>query len=321
MYMLSSLGLILKGIAQHVKGKPVILAHTISNKCNLKCPFCPFRSIEGEEMSREEIFDFLRKSKRLGILVYTVWGTEPLLRDDLGECLEYAKSLGMLNMVITNGTLLGDKLGMLGHCDYLIVSVDGVKTYPQLRGGDLHKVVEGIKKARDAGIRVSINCVLNSVNLDEVEDLVDLAEELRVGIVFEPINEYESISEEVWEEYGIRDEQKYKKAVDRITEMKKEGRSILNSYPYLEMIRERKPDFNCKVNDTILHLGLDGKVESCFGVIGDASEDLEELWRKWKPQVKQLGEKCEGCLFSGYVETSLLFSLDRRVIWNYLRHL
>ncbi len=319
--MLSSLRLILNGIAQYVRGRPVILAHTISNRCNLKCPFCPFRSIEGEEMSQEEVFDFLEKSKRLGIVVYTVWGTEPLLRDDLGECLEYARSLGMLNMVITNGTLLQDKLGMLEQCDYLIVSVDGVKTYPQLRGGDLKKVVEGIKKARDAGIRTSLNCVLNNINLDEVEDLVDLAEELGVGIVFEPINEYQSISEEVWEEYGIRDERKYKQAVDRIIEMKKEGRSVLNSYPYLEMIREKKPEFNCKVNQTILHLGLDGKVESCFGVIGDADEDLNELWKKWKPRSTQLSQKCEGCLFSGYVETSLLFSLDRRVIWNYLRHL
>ncbi|MFP3908514.1 MAG: radical SAM protein [Archaeoglobaceae archaeon] len=319
--MLSSLRLILKGIAQYVRGKPIILAHTISNKCNLKCPFCPFRSVEGEEMSREDIFDFLRKSKKLGILVYTVWGTEPLLREDLGECLEYARSLGMLNMVITNGTLLRDKLEMLKYCDYLIVSVDGVKTYPQIRGGDLDRVVEGIMMAKEAGIRTSINCVLNNVNLYDVDDLVDLAEELGVGIVFEPIHEYQSISQEVWEEYGIRDEQKYKQAVDRIIEMKRKGRSVLNSYPYLEMIREREPEFKCKVNDTILHLGLDGKVESCFGVIGDANEDLEELWKKWRLQGKQLSEKCEGCLFSGYVETSLLFNLDRRVIWNYLKHL
>ncbi|MFW5935856.1 MAG: radical SAM protein [Candidatus Hadarchaeota archaeon] len=304
-----------------MRGKPIILAHTISNKCNLKCPFCPFRSVEGEEMSREDIFDFLRKSKKLGILVYTVWGTEPLLREDLGECLEYARSLGMLNMVITNGTLLRDKLEMLKYCDYLIVSVDGVKTYPQIRGGDLDRVVEGIMMAKEAGIRTSINCVLNNVNLYDVDDLVDLAEELGVGIVFEPIHEYQSISQEVWEEYGIRDEQKYKQAVDRIIEMKKEGRSVLNSYPYLEMIREREPEFKCKVNETILHLGLDGKVESCFGVIGDANEDLEELWKKWRLQGKQLSEKCEGCLFSGYVETSLLFNLDRRVIWNYLKHL
>lgn len=272
-------------------------------------------------MSREGIFDFLRKSKELGISVYAVWGTEPLLRDDLGECLEHAKSLGMLNMVITNGTLLKDKLGMLEHCDYLIVSVDGVGTYPQLRGGDLNRVVEGTRKARDASIRTSINCVLNNVNLGEVERLVELAEELGVGIVFEPIYEYRSISPEVWEEYGIRDEQKYRRAVERILEMKKEGRSILNSYPYLEMIRERKPDFKCKVNETILHLALDGKVESCYGVIGDANEDLEELWKKWRPQGKELDKNCQGCLFSGYVETSLLFGLDRKVIWNYLKHL
>ncbi len=319
--VLTSLNLLFRGIRQFERGRPVILAHTINAECNLRCPFCPFWRRKGKEMSREEIFEFLRKCREFGIVVYNVWSTEPLLRDDLGECLRFAKSLGMTTFVITNGTLLKERLGELRYCDYLAVSVDGIKSYPELRGGNLEDVIEGIVKARNAGIRTSINCVLNGKNLDDVEELVRLAESLRIGVLFEPVHEYGSIPEEVWEEVGIRDREKYARTVDRIIEMKRQGKPILNSFPYLKIIRNLKPDFRCRVNEAILHLGLDGKIESCSGVIGDFRDDLEELWSWWREEAKNLAENCGGCLFSGYVEISLLFNLNLRVAWNYLRWL
>jgi|Deesub1362A_J573_1020465.scaffolds.fasta_scaffold00137_35 MoaA/NifB/PqqE/SkfB family radical SAM enzyme len=319
--MLKSTNLILRGLGQHVRGRPVILAHTINAECNLKCPFCPFWRRKGEEMSKEEIFEFLRKCRDFGITVYNVWSTEPLLREDLGECLRFAKSLGMVTFVITNGTLLKKKLEELRYCDYLAVSIDGMKSYQELRGGNLDEVLEGIVMAKNAGIRISINCVLNGMNLDEVDELVRLAENLGVGILFEPVHEYGSIPDTVWEEIGIRNQDKYVKTVDRIIEMKRHGKPILNSFAYLRIIRNLKPEFRCRVNEVILHLGLNGKIESCSGVIGDFRDDLDELWSSWRREAKSLAEDCEGCLFSGYVETSLLFNFNLRVMWNYLRWL
>jgi MoaA/NifB/PqqE/SkfB family radical SAM enzyme len=319
--MPKSINLIFRGLKQYALGRPVILAHTINAECNLKCPFCPFWRRKGEEMSKEEIFEFLRKCREFGIIVYNVWSTEPLLREDLGECLKFAKSLGMTTFVITNGTLLKDRLNQLRYCDYLAVSIDGVKSYPELRGGNLDEVLEGIVMAKNAGIRTSINCVLNGRNLDEVEALVRLAENLGVGILFEPVHEYRSIPEEIWEEIGIRDQDKYVKTVDKIIEMKQQGKPILNSFTYLKMIRNLKPEFRCRVNEVILHLGLNGKIESCSGVIGDFRDDLAELWSSWRKEAKSLPEDCDGCLFSGYVESSLLFNFDVRVMWNYLKWL
>ncbi len=47
------------------------------------------------------------------------------------------------------------------------------------------------------------------------------------------------------------------------------------------MIRKLKPEFRCRVNEVILHLWLDGKIETCFGVVGDFRDDLYELWNLW----------------------------------------
>ena len=61
---------------------------------------------------------------------------------------------------------------------------------------------------------------MNKKNLDEVNELVRLAENLRVGILFEPLHEHEDIPDAVWAELGIRDRDRYARAVDRITELK-----------------------------------------------------------------------------------------------------
>lgn len=272
-------------------------------------------------MSKEEILSFLKKCRDLGVLVYTVWGTEPLLRKDLGECLRCAKSLGMTTFVITNGTLLKYKIDELRYCDYLAVSIDGIGSYYELRGWDLDEVVDGIIEAKNAGIKTSINCVLNAKNLDDVEDLVNLAEKLGVGILFEPLHEYKSIPNTVWKEIGIKDRkdlEKYERVIGKIIEMKKQGKPILNSLIYLEMIRHLKPKFRCRVNEVIIHLGLDGKIESCSRTIGNSGDDLAKLWDSWRVEAKRL-QDCNGCLFSGYVEVSMLFNLNYRVLWNYLR--
>jgi len=100
--------------------------------------------------------------------------------------------------------------------------------------------------------------------------------------------------------------------------MKKHEKRILNSFSYLELIRKSKPQFKCRANELILHLGLDGKIESCSGKIGSINDDLAELWRGWIHKARKLRD-CNGCLFSGYVELSLFFNLNFEVIKNYLR--
>ena len=319
--MPSSIGIILRGMRQIRRGRPAVLAHTINAECNLRCPFCPFWRKKGREMSKEEIFDFLARCRDFGIVVYNVWATEPLLREDLGECLRYAKSLGMITFVITNGTLLEERIDRLEYCDYLAVSVDGLESYRRIRGGDLDRVIEGIKEAKRAGIRTLINCVLSDANIHEAEDLVKMARNLGVGILFEPVHEYRSIPDEVWNEFGIRDRKRYSEIVDRIIEMKKQGEPVMNSYPYLKIIRDLKPDFRCRVNEAILHLGLDGKIESCSSVIGDFRDNLEDLWKHHAVKAREEADRCPGCLFSGYVEISLFFNFNLNAVWNYMRSL
>jgi len=214
-------------------------------------------------MTREEIFDMLEQASQMGVMVYNIWATEPLLRKDLPSIIEYAHSLGISTSMITNGVLLEKRIHELTTLDYLSVSIDGIESYGELRGYDVQSVLRGIRLARKMDISILMNTVISGQNLNEIEKLVKLAQELDTIISFEPITEYPSISNDVWDEIGIRDMDAYHATIDHLILMKREGFPIMNSLTYLKSIRDLKPRFRCKANELIMHVSLDGRIESC----------------------------------------------------------
>ncbi len=275
-------------------------------------------------MEKAEIFSMLEQARSMGIMVYNIWATEPLLRKDLPEFLEYASSLGLKTSLITNGVLLEERVDELFNLDFLSISFDGIKTYEEIRGCNVEKILRGIKKAREKKLNIMLNCVLNGKNLVEVEDLIKLAKALGTWISFEPLQEYEEIPQSVWNEIGIRDMQSYRRAIDSIIQMKREGYPVVNSYTYLNMIKELKPQFNCYANEIILHVSLDGRIENCRdrGIcLGRVEEGLAKVWKRSRTMRRKLAEECKGCLAFGYVESSLARDMKLEVVLNYCRHL
>lgn len=271
-------------------------------------------------MSTPEIFRMLSDARSFGIGVYNAWTAEPLCRPDLPDILRYAKGLGFMTSLITNGKLLARRVQELGDLDYLSVSVDGIDSYKELRGIDLQEVLEGIKAAKTFGHEILINCVISGKNVDELEDLVNLAEELGVRISFEPINESSGIAKEVWEELGIRDLSRYQKAIDKLVKLKNSGAPIINSITYLRIIRSLKPEFRCHACDIIMHIAADGTMEGCRSQkasLGRVSEGLLNVWRASEEKRKKIAGECEGCLFFGYVENSLLYDMVPEVMAHY----
>jgi len=241
-----------------VRKRPFVLSHGINARCNLQCKFCEYWKEEGAEMETGEILNLLDEARSFGIGAYNAWTAEPLLRNDLPEILEHAHDLGMVTSLITNGKLLKKRIPDLSDLDYLSVSLDGIKTFQEIRGFEFDCVLDGIMDAKGAGHNILLNCVISGKNLDELRNLVYLARDLGVWISFEPIHEFGGISGQVWDELGIRDMGAYGRAVDQIIGLKKNKFPIINSLTYLAMVKNLKPDFRCHVSDIVLHVTADG---------------------------------------------------------------
>lgn len=317
---------LIKGFARNYLGipTPLVLCHQVTLRCNLRCPFCPYwrRAGGGEELSAREVEKVVSQAAGLGAVIYTVWGGEPLLREDLHLCLRHAKRAGMVTYVITNGILWRRIEALAPHLDYMTVSIDGTgEVYRRLRGARLEEALRALEVARGLGVRVAINCVVCEENLGELERLVELAQHYGAGITFEPVHRFEEVPPEVWDRLDIRSRERYEEAVERLIALKKRGRRVLNSLTYLRMMKRLTPRFRCSVHRLMLHVDAYGNVETCFGRLGNVRERrLEEIWSSEAAVLsRRRMRECRGCLFSGYAEASLLYSLRPEVVLNTLR--
>ncbi len=101
----------------------------ITNKCNLNCPHCFMLSglQEPNELSENEIIDFLCRSKSQGYEKVTFTGGEIVTRTDLDSILKRTYEIGYNIEILTNGTLwTKEKIDKLSpYISSVQVSIDG----------------------------------------------------------------------------------------------------------------------------------------------------------------------------------------------------
>jgi MoaA/NifB/PqqE/SkfB family radical SAM enzyme len=171
--------------------KPFFLAHAATFGCNSKCKMCTYWQLTPrmkEDMTTEEVFDMLDEAYDFGMRGYYLFGGEPLIRKDIGKIVDYAKRLGYLTTMNTNGSLLASKAESLRGLDFAFVSLDYFDRYNDFirgRKGDFDDAIRGIRRIREvANTRVTLVTTISTLNTDAMEPMARLARELKVGISY-----------------------------------------------------------------------------------------------------------------------------------------
>lgn len=159
---------------------------SVTDRCNLRCQYCmPNAGIEKQNhehiMRNEEFIQLIKVMAGLGLSKVRLTGGEPLVRKGLVSFIQGIRQIEGINEVTltTNGLLLEEQAEALKEAgiNRVNISLDSLdeKTYADLtRGGDVSKVLRGIKKAQDIGmIPIKINVVvIKGVNDHEIEDFL-----------------------------------------------------------------------------------------------------------------------------------------------------
>lgn len=163
---------------------------SVTDRCDLRCTYCMAEKMtflpRKELLSLEELDRLATAFISKGIRKLRVTGGEPLVRRDLMSFIEnmsrHLDSGALEELTLTtNGTLLKQFAPRLAKAGVrrLNVSIDSLipETYSRItRGGDLQKVLDGIKAANDQGMRIKINAVaLKQDNADELGDMIEWA--------------------------------------------------------------------------------------------------------------------------------------------------
>lgn len=171
---------------------------SITDRCNLRCIYCmPSQGVSllnhDDILNYEEILRTVRVAAGLGVRKIRITGGEPLVRKNLAWLISSLKAIPGIEDIslTTNGLLLGNLIDALAEAGLtrINVSIDSLEPsrYAEItRGGDLARVLAGIRRAGELGIHpVKINMVpIRGVNDDEIEAFARLARDEQYDVRF-----------------------------------------------------------------------------------------------------------------------------------------
>ena len=161
---------------------------SVTERCNFRCQYCmpekPFSWTPKENLlSFDELFKFIKVAIDEGINKVRITGGEPLLREDLDYFIKliHNHKPDIDLAITTNGFLLPETAQKLKDAGLkrLNISLDSLKPAVAAQIAQknvLNKVLEGIEKSLEVGLKVKINMVpLKGINDNEILDILEYA--------------------------------------------------------------------------------------------------------------------------------------------------
>ena len=168
---------------------PRLIFWELTKECNLNCIHCRAEAenirFEGELTLSEitAVIDNIAAHYK-PILVLT--GGEPLYREDIFRIASHARDRGLRTALASNGTLIDAGIARNireAGIQRVSISIDGssAASHDGFRGipGSFDRAMDGIGHLRTEGVEFQVNTTISRRNVDEIEDILKLAE--RIG--------------------------------------------------------------------------------------------------------------------------------------------
>ena len=239
-----------------------------------------------------------------------------MLRDDIGEILDYAARQGTSVYLSSNGVPVREKADCIGPVRRMVLSLDGPpEIHAKSRGeGTFEKVMEAVEVCRNKSISVIFLCVLSRWNLDAVEDLLRIARDLWVEVMFQPATVtqiYSNAANPIAPSAAA-----YREAVRRLIERKRAGAPIANSVAGLRHLAKWPDDAAlwCPAGRIACGVEPDGTFVACDRVQRDFLNRRTGIGLSEALPPPASG--CSQCWCAPLVELALAFSLRPSAMVN-----
>jgi MoaA/NifB/PqqE/SkfB family radical SAM enzyme len=165
---------------------PLIGLWEITRACNLDCIHCYNNSGKKlvTELSHAQRLDIAQQIVDAKIMRICLSGGEPILCKSFWDVAKKLKQGKVMCNTITNGWYVDEETAkkFSKYFGYIQVSIDGAKakTHDTIRGkkGSFDRAVNACKYLVENGVKLSICFTINSINANEIEKAIELANSL-----------------------------------------------------------------------------------------------------------------------------------------------
>jgi MoaA/NifB/PqqE/SkfB family radical SAM enzyme len=309
--------------------RPYHVQWMVTRKCNYRCKGCDvWREQDAKELSTEEIKRGLYMLKELGVIEITISGGNPLLREDIGEIIEYASRF-FITTVYDNGSMSAEKIDALRNADFVAISIDSLdpKKNDHVKGVNRawEKAMEAVEKLDSEGINVSVTPTISQLNLYEIIDFTKhfLQKGIPLWYCLYSFDSSDGVSQLFKigrrnDEFLITDEKAMVELCNSLIEMKRKNSNILMTTKILEAVKnlylKGRRTWKCHALQNFFMIDHLGRVAGCHLHNPVASVfDLPRVWNSEKlNDLRKIYSECTQCTYLCYI----FYSLHGSVLGN-----
>lgn len=243
----------------------------VTYRCNFRCQICDFWKTGHDaraELTLDDIRLIGRKLNRLGTLIVSLAGGEPLIRDDLPDIIRILNEANHFPILITNGWYVDEAMAariLRAGLQEISVSVDYADPakHDAQRGcagawDRAMRALELLNRNRpDRRNRVHMISVLMDDNLDEIEPMIKLAREIGVTYM---VNLYS------WNRGTKAMRLPGQKVTDRLLDLKRRYPEFVSLTTYIERLDQAIAEGgigDCQTGRRLLNIDHRGFVARC----------------------------------------------------------
>lgn len=310
---------------------PLNVMLSVTNRCPARCAYCGIPQRKQKELTTAEIITLFDELKRLGTQRIGLWGGEPLIRDDIGELISYArKRCGFFVSLDSNGYLIPQKLTDLRDLNVLVLSLDGCEAvHDRNREPGSHAKVIAALEAVQGVLPLMTITVLTKQNLGEIDTVLRLATKYGFAASFQLLHHNETLASESEDDLMPSNEE-YREAIRYLLRCKRNGAPIVSSRSYLEYLL-RWPDYRqptsstgrgitCRAGSLYCNIDTDGSLYPCSVLVGEMPAPNIREGGFAKAFAEMPEACCKACFASCFTEYNLMHSFDLSVIYNWFRY-
>ena len=272
-----------KHLVRYANAKAPMTIWNITRKCNLSCDMCHLGSAleaDSDELSTREAIEFIDQMASMKVPMISVYGGEPLTRDDFFTLAGHAHNKGLRMILSSNAALITEKTAREiaeSGITYVGIDMDG---FSQLGGGmdviaGLEKALPAMEHLRDATVGCGVRITIGSFNVSQMPSIIKAIE--TAGLKRFAVCQY--IEGRDWK--AVKEERRG--IMDFLIDyaMKNPGMEVVTEQLYddgvylLQRVAEREPELaaemekllarqgGCPAGDRIVNVDYRGNVHLC----------------------------------------------------------
>jgi len=298
----------------------------LTRRCNYRCISCNVwqEKQNVKEISTDEVKKGLDVFRKLGVVEVVFSGGNPLLRDDIGEIIDYASRF-FITTVYDNGSVAAEKIDALRNVDFVAISLDTLdkKKLDYIKGVPRawEKAMKAIQTLQRKGISVVISPTISQLNQHEIVDFTKYFIKQGMPVLYclysydyPTENRLFSIGKRI-DELELADRTVLAKVCDELIGLKRKQQGVFITTKVLNALKQfslsGQRTWRCEALRGFFIVDHLGRVAGCH--LRQPVTSILELSDQWNSEkfenLRKEYSRCDKCTYLCYIVYSLHASL------------